>query len=142
MATRRFPSPPGLTSKPMSSAPKLYGGRAFSHDQKVRVAFSGQATDFDIFNGCMEITTATGLSHYVFDADPAITLRSAEETWPPVADDVWLIGGRVWHVDHRGMLYRASKSANPSGSFGYIRSAENVLHSADKPPEMLFRFNV
>lgn len=117
----------------------LYGERDFDLGQPVRVSFTGNIQAFDVHDSCMQIMTASGLSHFVFDADPAVYLVQQDATWPPKEHDVWVIGGKVWHADQRGRLVTVTTK---DGLYGIPRYPDTVLHSTDNPPEMLFRFHV
>lgn len=134
------PTKPPLTSKPMPATTPVHSHRKLRAGQLVRISLTGKITGFDVTDSCMQVeSSSTGLFHYILDADPGCIILPVEASWPPKANDVWLIGGKVWHVTSGGFL---AESLGGGTQFKTARRAETILHSADKPPEMLFRWSV
>lgn len=116
----------------------LFGERDFKLGEPVRISYRGQIEAFNVVDSCMQIRTATGLLHYVCDADPSVFILPLDASWPPKAHDVWLINNKVWHTSKGGVM----TVVPATGRFGVIHSPESILHSVDTPPEMLFRWSV
>lgn len=137
-----MPNPPTRAPKFPHKDKGLYGERDFNIGDEVWVAYRGHVMAFNANDSCMQVQSATALMHYVFDADPSVIILPQAATWPPKRDDVWLIGGKVWHTADSGVLYRSATNSSRNGGLSIARTAESVLHSVDTPPELLFRFHV